>query len=131
MVSGSRCSIYFIDYSKFFWSVGHRPHDFMLINSFDFKVCFFFVYFFQGFHFDRKFISIKFPSESKMSFRNWMHQTIWTMYLKGCFLKEGMTNVKQRVTNDELNSIGKKVQVSLRLFDIFERNGVFIFLCGS
>ena len=27
--------------------------------------------------------------------------------------------------------IGKKVEVSLRLFDIFERNRVFIFLCGS
>ena len=27
--------------------------------------------------------------------------------------------------------IWKKVEVSLRLFDIFERNRVFIFLCGS
>ena len=27
--------------------------------------------------------------------------------------------------------IGKKVEVSLRLFDIFERNGVFIFLLGN
>ena len=27
--------------------------------------------------------------------------------------------------------IGKKVEVSLRLFDIFERNRVFIFLLGS
>ena len=27
--------------------------------------------------------------------------------------------------------IGKKVEVSLRLFDIFERNRVFIFLIGS
>ena len=27
--------------------------------------------------------------------------------------------------------VGKKVEVSLRLFDIFERKGVFIFLCES
>ena len=27
--------------------------------------------------------------------------------------------------------IGEKVEVSLRLFDIFERNRVFIFSCGS
>ena len=27
--------------------------------------------------------------------------------------------------------IGKTVEVSLRLFDIFEKNMVFIFLCGS
>ena len=27
--------------------------------------------------------------------------------------------------------VGKKVEVSLRLFDIFERNRVFIFLWGS
>ena len=38
---------------------------------------------------------------------------------------------EQHLEEEESKMIGKKVEVSLRLFDIFERNRVFIFLCGS
>ena len=40
-------------------------------------------------------------------------------------------NKKRMLCNDQVIMIGKKVEVCLRLFDIFERNGVFIFLCGN
>ena len=35
------------------------------------------------------------------------------------------------ITRLDKRLIGKKVEVSLRLFDIFERNMVFVFLWGS
>ena len=40
-------------------------------------------------------------------------------------------NKKRMLCNDQVIMIGKKVEVCLRLFDIFERKRVFIFLCGS
>ena len=39
--------------------------------------------------------------------------------------------VKAGVGAGVIPVIGKKVEVRLRLFDIYERNRVFIFLCGS
>ena len=40
-------------------------------------------------------------------------------------------NKKRMLYNDQVIMIGKKVEVCLRLFDIFERKRVFIFLWGS
>ena len=52
---------------------------------------------------------------------------IATYKLKGDFVRIH----KYPIGNSVNKLIGKKVEVSLRLFDIFEKNRVFIFLWGS
>ena len=45
--------------------------------------------------------------------------------------RRNKTDRKAEKGEIHMKIIGEKVEVSLRLFDIFERNMVFIFLCGS
>ena len=45
--------------------------------------------------------------------------------------KAKVINAVTTTLSTDRTLIGKKVEVSLRLFDISERNGVFIFLLGS
>ena len=75
----------------------------------------------------------------------WEIETIYLRYFFSRVLCDSMTRyfgptvhqslgLSDRQSADQRFIIGKKVEVSVRLFDIFERNRVFIFLwesCGS
>ena len=57
--------------------------------------------------------------------------TMATIVHLGSMTKKKNVRIAEDPSEEVMMMIGKKVEVSLRLFDIFERNRVFIFLWGS